>query len=1104
MKWQAGVQLKMKKWKILLTIISMIILIGSVSAWEFDNKLEYKENDLVVEFKNAFDLPIIGSSIGKAELTSHESTTEILRLGEGSNKIVMTYDFYDFDAIYKDALGDVEFTDMRTGKTIDKSYHFEEVVYETYQVPIQNVDCKKKIIIDDGNSSREECTVEIVGYEEARRLVSRKPYKLKDIPAKNITIALVTNVNDNDYIDGKWTIVGKKVSRHAVWTSAMNEDIMAIWNYNQSSSPMVEQINGSYNLTCANAYYQQDTGVLPYAMGFRHDASCTYTGGQNAFAGYNGTVILLAETDVDIIGAGASYGLWEAGSDTYALHISSNNLRVYIGGTQVITTQVGSDSGNIKDVMITITWDTIKDEYKYYINDTLEVTTTTAATNSTPSNILAPGGGVNGAWKGNYTDLKVWNRVLTLTEIQEQYNSGAGIEYVGSPTVTISFPVDSASYTYLPNHINYTVTGPNLESCWYSLDGGLTNSTPVVYNVNFTSVSFAQGSNTATVWCNNTINLFNSGSVTFTIDSIKPSIVINKPLALINYTNVSGLETINWSITETNLNEVYYEYNYTNTTSSGAENETTVLIVKDAYNLTVFANDTAGNWNSTSTNWFYKIFENSQTYDPIVTETSLQKFEINVTANASLTAASLVYDSTSYAATQSGEIWNASVVIPIGTGSKSFNWSFTYAGDTIVSRTIGITVTSGLLGLCNSSLTVPFINLSFKNEETNTDMDAFVDSSTWTYSVGGTGVTKSLSFSNTSGQNPNYAFCFIPAADNITIDLTFKYSNTTHPQRTYTLDDYFLSNSTTNVTLYLLGSADGIYTTFQVLSTPGEPISGVDSRANRSIGGTSSEIGSGTTGADGGVTFWVNPDYSHTFVFSKSGYSTYVTTITPTQSSYTVYLNTTGEAVTVSEVSRGVRYVISPGDYTLVNDTSYRFGYNLSSDYWELDGFGFTIKNNDSVVLGEASSVVGTGGNLSVIVNTGSNKTIFMDYYYIANGTSVNFTRTWYVYDTSGGGWGLKTFFTDLRNYADDGMLGLNTFSLTLLIFIFIFIAIGMISYSSGMYSPAAILTLLFVFIALFDYGLGMIPNPVNAVDNFPTIFVALLATGAWIMEWRR
>ena len=54
------------------------------------------------------------------------------------------------------------------------------------------------------------------------------------------------------------------------------------------------------------------------------------------------------------------------------------------------------------------------------------------------------------------------------------------------------------------------------------------------------------------------------------------------------------------------------------------------------------------------------------------------------------------------------------------------------------------------------------------------------------------------------------------------------------------------------------------------------------------------------------------------------------------------------------------------------------------------------------------------------------------------------------------------------------------------------------------MYSPAAIMTMVFVLVAFFDFGLGIMPNPVNAINHFPTFLIALLAIGVWINEWRR
>lgn len=121
----------------------MVFLVGSVSAFEIDNRLTYSNNDLKVDFDNTFLGLFEISHIGTAELKSHKSVDEILKFGYGKEEVVMYYDF-NFLELYGNGLGEVFFTDMRTGEEINKNYSFvywgdkERNVYGTVLTGVVN------------------------------------------------------------------------------------------------------------------------------------------------------------------------------------------------------------------------------------------------------------------------------------------------------------------------------------------------------------------------------------------------------------------------------------------------------------------------------------------------------------------------------------------------------------------------------------------------------------------------------------------------------------------------------------------------------------------------------------------------------------------------------------------------------------------------------------------------------------------------------------------------------------------------------------------------------------------------------------------------------
>ncbi|MGV8151919.1 MAG: LamG-like jellyroll fold domain-containing protein, partial [Candidatus Nanoarchaeia archaeon] len=83
-----------------------------------------------------------------------------------------------------------------------------------------------------------------------------------------------------------------------------------------------------------------------------------------------------------------------------------------------------------------------------------------------------------------------------------------------APGMTIVYPANT-SYGFNVSEINYTYTESHSAYCWYSKDSGVTNSTPTQMGNNFTEVISSEGSNTWTLYCNNTEGYENSTNITF-------------------------------------------------------------------------------------------------------------------------------------------------------------------------------------------------------------------------------------------------------------------------------------------------------------------------------------------------------------------------------------------------------------------------------------------------------------------------------------------------------------------------------------------------------------------------------------------------------------
>lgn len=221
-------------YSICIVFLCMLFLAGNVAAADWDNSLSYSNDDLKIELKNWFGL---GTNYGSAELKSHPRVDYVkpVHIGE---QVVMYYDF-NFDEIYTNGLGNVQFIDKNTSQEIQRDYSF--VYWEEQEINRPLYDCPS-----NSKQVNKDCT--LLSTEKVLE-GSWKPYNSRDIPKGDIRIGILTEVKWGDHIDGIWEIGGKKVSRHADWsnldfTGYDNWEIFNTTGYDTFSVPVgVENVS---------------------------------------------------------------------------------------------------------------------------------------------------------------------------------------------------------------------------------------------------------------------------------------------------------------------------------------------------------------------------------------------------------------------------------------------------------------------------------------------------------------------------------------------------------------------------------------------------------------------------------------------------------------------------------------------------------------------------------------------------------------------------------------------------------------------------------------------------------------------------------------------
>jgi len=1046
--------------KILLIFMCMILLTSIISAWQWDDSIDYKDNDKTVIIENAYGLPLIGSEIATAELLNPLHTSNYIEVGK--NRVVMQIEINVYDLDYlTDAIGDLEILNMNTGELETKSYYWAYAVYEDITVDDTEVQCNP--IETEKNGTQYPCVEVVIGSHTETIIKEWIKITGADFPKGSLTLGLITDVNKGDHYDGIPTLFNKKFDRWVPWEATVRDEMLtSAQSYNNPQG--ASHLAGNVFLT------KSALRVLNFNVSAQSTAdTCGITDvspGADNLTIANGT----------ITASNCTFGL----PHPNGVELENDTLYLlWTNATSYPYTQDQLDAGGCDFTLGTET---------------------------------------NVNWSSGFLSQTRFFNVCF--QVENVWTQAAG-DLI--PNVTINTPVNGSFHT--TSEVIFNVTSLDdkggVTFCNYSLTNGLVNYTMSNASTsielwNATNSTMFEGTHTVNFYCGDSIGQQNdTENSTFFVDFTLPDINITFPSELIDYGQPGMNLSLNFTVSDNiELDSCWFTYNDTsiNTTVTCGQNSSILLAPLNSSNnrtVTIYVNDTVGNENSSNITWDYRIFGNYIVANTSAVEFGTETFIINVTANSSLSAGSFIFNSINYLATNISNVWTSTIqMLAADIGIKDYFWNFTYAGLNISTTANSFTINESIFGLCNSTLTQDYLNFTFKNETIAEEtINATIDSSTLTWWTNDINLNKTLIFSNGT-ENSEYKFCHSPPDTTVNLNVDMDYNNAFSQQRTFR-NIFSLTNISTSQTLFLLPTANGAFITFQVINLAEQSLVGV--AVNVTKGGV--PIEQDITDDSGTVQFFLNQDTSYVFTFSKQGFAITTTTLTPTQTSYTVTLSGGAGLTNVTDFpsfSKGITITIlpritsaSPESSQLNNDTVYSFNYSINSSFFEVSEFGFTLGNASDVFLTNTSTA--NGGLLNVDMNTGSNATIHMNAYYIigtkATANYNNVTTIWVVISTSDTGFSVLHFFNDLNLYLGQSIFGLDNFALNLILFFGIFIFIGILSFKFGFRSPVTILGALFSIVAFLDVGVGILPQPTNAVPHFLTVFLAIIMIGVFLRE---
>jgi predicted GIY-YIG superfamily endonuclease len=194
-----------------------------------------------------------------------------------------------------------------------------------------------------------------------------------------------------------------------------------------------------------------------------------------------------------------------------------------------------------------------------------------------------------------------------------------------------------------------------------------------------------------------------SSILRLTKDSTVPSVNIIYPSGIINYGYSGQNISFNYSISDTNLQRCWYNYNGTNLTTPCLTN--TSIILGTQKSIILYANDTLGNINSATSSWDYGIFENSVSYTTSTTIGTTSSFILNVSSNGASSVTSVFnYNGIEYSTSKVGsdsEMKFTNSIANNAAGTIPFYWTMNVGGT--LTNTTFYNQSVGNLNLTNCS-----------------------------------------------------------------------------------------------------------------------------------------------------------------------------------------------------------------------------------------------------------------------------------------------------------------------------------------------------------------------------------------------------------------
>jgi len=319
---------------------------------------------------------------------------------------------------------------------------------------------------------------------------------------------------------------------------------------------------------------------------------------------------------------------------------------------------------------------------------------------------------------------------------------------------------------------------------------------------------------------------FSTNNYTVSLDASAPTFEVESPSGILNYNSVGNNETLNVTFTDTNLDSCWYDYNGTNVTIegclTGVKNSTNFTLEANNLNMTIYANDSVGNLNTTFINWSYKILQTAESFVASTASGATNPFNITLDSNSQITIVYLNYNNTASLGSISSNgdtyVLSKNQLAPgVSTATNiPFFWNITRADGFNYITTSQNQVVSpiGINQTCTDMYTI--FNFTLVNELTQTKINGTAENSSIKVDLNlytSDGNTELSSFSYEYIATNPAAICIdnnLSNGEAYSLDLQIQYKTDNHSEELYHIESYALNSSSLNqnITLYDLPTSN--------------------------------------------------------------------------------------------------------------------------------------------------------------------------------------------------------------------------------------------------------------------------------------------------------